>query len=456
MNYDVIVIGAGQAAPGIAVEYTKKGQKAALIEADKLGGTCLNYGCRPTKTLRASAHMAHQARRMAEYGINVGDVTVDFAAVMARKDKIIGEMQTGYWDYMDTVENLDIIYGYGKFAGKDGDNFIVEVNGEQHTAPKVYINTGTRARIPEIDGIHDVPYLTNKDILYMDDLPEHLVIIGGGIIGMEFGQMFRRFGSEVTIIEVHDHIAYREDDDIAAHITQVFEDEGINVLTSAVPTQVSKNDDDITVTLEDGRTVTGSHLLVGAGRQPNSDQLNLQSIGVETNERGFIPTDGQFLTNVPNVWAVGDVNGRGAFTHTSYQDYEIVVDNINGGDRSADGRLIPYGIFIDPPFGRAGLDEEAARETGRNILMMTHEMKGNSRARLDSNTQGIVKLLVDADTEEIIGFVMFGVGADEIVQIFSNYMHTGASYKIMKEALPVHPTVAEFIPTWLGMLKPLD
>ncbi|GAB4527319.1 MAG: FAD-containing oxidoreductase [Anaerolineae bacterium] len=462
MRYDAIVIGSGQAGPGIASTFAGEGQRVALIEGDKLGGTCLNYGCRPTKTLRASAQIAHRARRAAEYGVQVGEVTVNFAQVMARKNRIIGEMQGSFRERITHVDGVDVYRAYGQFVGTRDGVHQVQVGDQVLEAERVYINVGARAFIPPIQGIEDVPYITNVEILDLPELPRHLLIIGGGYIGLEFGQMFRRFGSEVTIVESNPHLLSNEDEDVSEAVEALFRDEDIALYTNhkAVATS-TQADGSIQLTIQSNesgeqRTLTGSHLLLAVGRTPNSDTLNVGAVGLETDKRGYIPVNGKFETNVPGIWAVGDVNGRGAFTHTSYQDYEILIANHKGEDRTVDNRIMAYAVFIDPPLGRVGMNEREARDSGRNVLMAVYQMADVSRARLDSDTVGLIKILVDADTEEIIGALSFGLHGDEFIQIISNFMHTGASYKVMQNALPVHPTVAEFLPTILGALKPLQ
>lgn len=462
MQYDAIIIGAGQAGPGVAAHFAAEGQKVAIIEADRLGGTCLNYGCRPTKTLRMSARTAHMARRAAEYGINVGPIEVDFAAVMARKDRIIGGMQEGTDDYFHGLENVDIYYEYGYFVPSEDGLFRIQAGDQTLAAERVYINTGARATIPPIDGINDVEYLTNIELLALEQLPEHLIIVGGSYIGLEFGQMFRRFGSKVTIIEAGQHIAAREDADVAASITEFLQAEAITLITNSYATAATQADDStITVTVTDKttkaeQTVIGSHLLIAAGRTPNSDKLNLEAVGVQTDEHGYITTTPTYKTNITGIWALGDVNGRGAFTHTSYQDYEILLADMRGEDRSANERFSTYAMFTDPPLGHVGLHEYEAREKDINTLIATYNMADVSRAQLDSETEGMIKILVNADTEEIIGATFLGKHGDDLVQIISNFMYTGASYKVMQNALPVHPTVGEFLPTILSTLHPLD
>jgi pyruvate/2-oxoglutarate dehydrogenase complex dihydrolipoamide dehydrogenase (E3) component len=457
--YDAIVIGAGQAGPGLATGLAGLGRKVALIEGNLLGGSCVNYGCTPTKTLRKSARVAFMAREAQKFGVSVGDVTVDFGAVMARVHQVVENSRNGLEGWVHSYpQQLDVIHGWAQFAGKDGDNFLVAVNGETHSASQIYLNTGTRAFIPHIEGIEAVNYLDNISLLNLTELPQHLLILGGGYIGIEMGQIFRRLGSQVTIIEGGAHLAGREDADVCQIIENMLADEGVNVLTNHKSVRVAQDVTGIHLTLQspNGETVvTGSHFLVAVGRLPNTDQLNLASIGVATDERGFIPVNGKLEANVPNVFAVGDINKRGAFTHTSYQDYEIVMANLHGQARSADGRVTTYAMFSDPPMGRVGMSENEARQSGKNILLAVHEMKNVSRAKEESETIGIIKLLVDADSEAFVGACVFGIGGDEIIQVISNYMATGASYRLLKDALPVHPTVTEFFPTILGKLAPL-
>lgn len=461
MQYDAIVIGAGQAGPSLAAFFAGEGQRVALVEGVRLGGSCVNYGCTPTKTLRASARAAYQARRSAEYGIHTGEVHVDFAAVMDRKNQIVDNSRSGLKNWLENVENLDVLYDWASFDGKEGDLFRVRVGDDIHTAERVYLNTGTRARILPIDGLEDVEYLDNVALMDLRELPQHIIILGGSYIGLEMGQILRRLGSEVTIIEYSSRVASREDDDVTDEVERIFREEGVNLLTGHKAAHVSQDGDTITVTaeaVEGGQQtqVQGSHLLLATGRIPNTDKLNLESVGVEIDKRGFVPTNGKLETSVPGIWVLGDINKRGAFTHTSVHDYEIVRDNWKGMDRSADDRNMAYAMFIDPPLGRVGMSEKEARESGRKVLGMTHYMKNVSRAKEDGETNGLVKLFVDAETEEFLGACVFGMQGDDVVQVVSNYMATGASYKKMMRALPIHPTISEFFPTWLGKLKPLD
>lgn len=458
-HYDAIIIGTGQAASGLANTFASKGQKVAVLEGDKLGGTCLNYGCRPTKALRASAKVAHLARHAAAYGVTTGPVSVDFAAVMARKEAIVGQMIAGFTDWVSHIQGVEVISEYGQFVGRANGRIQVQAGERTLEAERVYLNTGTRPTIPPIEGIHDVPYLTDRNVFELAALPSHLIIIGGGYIGLEFGQIFLRFGSKVTLIEPSPHVASREDEDVSREIERMLQAEGMEILTGRRATAVSETPRGIEVTVTDGsgrgEIVAGSHLLIAVGRTPNTDKLNLAAVGVETDKQGFIPVNGHFETNVPGIWAVGDINRRGAFTHTSYQDYEIAADNDAGGHRTADGRVPTYAMFTDPPLGRVGLTEKEARQSGRKVLMAVWYAKDITRAKLESETDGLIKILVDAESEAIIGATTLCMQGDDLIQIFSNYLYTGASYKIMQQALPIHPTVAEFIPTILGALKPL-
>lgn len=460
MRYDAIVIGAGQAGPGIARTLAGKGQKVALAEGGLLGGTCLNYGCRPTKAMRASARVAHQVRTAARWGIKTGSVEVDFQAVMQRKDEIIGRWQEGLTENILNTENLDFYRGYAVFTGTNNGLHQLRAGETLLEAERVFINTGARPRIPDIEGLHTVDYVTNKGLLDLDELPEHLIIIGGGYVGLEFGQMFRRFGSEVTIVEHDAHVAEREDDDIVACIENILTAEGIKLILDLSDVAVKRDGDTVLVIATDKTTkhqteVRGSHLLVATGRIPNSDALNLDAVGVDTDDHGYIQTNERLETNIDGIWALGDVNGRGAFTHTSYQEYEIVMANLDGGNRSVDDRNMAYALFIDPPLGRVGMSEREARESGKNVLMGIQPMETHTRGVLEGETQGMIKVLIDADTEEFIGAATLCMHGDDLVQVISNFMATGASYRVMKNALPIHPTVAEFFPTILGNLKPL-
>jgi pyruvate/2-oxoglutarate dehydrogenase complex dihydrolipoamide dehydrogenase (E3) component len=457
MQYDAIVIGAGQAGPVMVNALLNQDKHVALIEGSQLGGTCLNFGCKPTKTLRASAKVAHTARRAAEYGVHTGEVSVDFPAVMTRMHRIIDGMRESFVGWIENLDNLDIYRDYAHFLSSQGRTHRLQVGDDVLEAPAVYINAGARAVIPPIDGIDDVPYLTSRDLMGLEALPEHLVIVGGSYIGLEFGQMFRRFGSDVTIIESKPRLAFREDDDIADVLKDVLTGEGVEVITNHRAQATQRTDGGVEVTISDHdsgetRTISGTHLLLAVGRRPNSDTLSLENAGVETDDNGYIVTDDRYATNVPGIYALGDVNGRGAFTHTSVQDAEILLSE----ERSADERYMTYAIYTDPPLGHVGLHEYEARDSGKNVLVANYPMSSVSRAVMEGRTEGHIKILVDADTERILGATWFGESGDEVIQDISNFMYTGASYKVMRDALPIHPTVAEYLPTVLGALEPLD
>lgn len=454
-HFDAIVIGAGQAGPGVARHLVSEGKRVALIEQDKVGGTCLNRGCRPTKAMRASARVAHLARTASRHGVHTGDVTVDFAAVVARKDELINGWVDGYTDSLSHTDGLELVHGTGRVVGTNEGDHRVAVGDRLLAAPHVFLNVGTRATVPDIPGIDDVPTLDNDSILHLDELPPHLIVLGGGYIALEMGQMFRRFGSAVTIIERNARIASREDPAISDEIAAFLTAEGIVICTDTSVERVEAAGDGVVVHTDSGLAIDGSHLLLAIGRTPNTDTLDLDTIGMDTDERGFIHTDGHFRTAVDGIWALGDINARGAFTHTSYQDFEIVVDHLSGGSRSADGRIPTYAMFTDPPLGRVGMTEREAVASGRRVLKATFPMRDVTRARLDGETDGLIVLLVDADTERFLGAATLGLAGDEIIQIVSALMHADAPCHVLAEMLPIHPTVAEFFPTILQRLEPV-
>jgi pyruvate/2-oxoglutarate dehydrogenase complex dihydrolipoamide dehydrogenase (E3) component len=456
MKFDAIIIGSGQAGVPLAGALTGRGWKVALAEGGQLGGTCVNTGCSPTKTIVASARAAHIARRGGDYGVITGPISIDFARVMARKDAIVERFRGGIEKWLTGIDNLTI---YRDLAAFEGPNR-VRVGNDVIETDRIYINTGARASAPPISGLDTVDYLDNASILDLKALPEHLVIIGGGYIGLEYGQAFRRFGSKVTIIERTGQIMGREDADIAQAARELLEGEGIDIRLNTGVARVEKDDlGGIHVHLDsDGHagTVTGSHLLIAAGRRPNSDRLNLASAGIETDERGYITVSDHLQTSAEGVWALGDVNGRGAFTHTSYNDYEIVLDNLDGGHRKVSDRVPVYGVFIDPPLGRVGMSEQQVRESGRKALIGIKPMREVSRAQERDETHGLMKVLIDAESQQFLGAAIFGIGGDEIVHSIVDLMYARAPYTVMKNAVHIHPTVTELIPTLLGELKPLD
>ena len=463
-HYDTIIIGSGQAAPSLCVALANRGEKVALIEGHLLGGSCVNAGCTPTKTLRKTARVAHMARRAADFGVQTGDVSVDFDAAMARMRERVDTARRGLTNWLMRTENLDVIKGWAAFDGRDGDKFVVTVGDTKLTTDKVYINTGTRAFTPPVRGLETVPHLDNVGLLALTSLPRHLVIVGGSYIGLEMGQIFRRLGSDVTIINSAQRLATREDADVSRIIHTMLDDEGTTIVNDATIAKVEPSSGGQSLILTDGHSFEGSHLLFATGRVANSDKLNLVSVGVETDKRGFILTNAELETNVPGIWALGDINGRGAFTHTSYHDHEIVLANSDESAgplhqwKDADQRPVTYAMFTDPPLGRVGMslsDAQNAANEGRKILVAEMAMGDASRAKEEGETTGLIRLIVDGESEQFLGATVLGISGDEIIAVLSNYMATGASYRHMRQALPVHPTVAELLPTILGNLKGL-
>ncbi|MFT5057801.1 MAG: pyruvate/2-oxoglutarate dehydrogenase complex dihydrolipoamide dehydrogenase (E3) component [Planctomycetota bacterium] len=456
-QYDAIIIGTGQAGPSLAGRLNAAGKRAAVIERQLVGGSCVNVGCIPTKALVASARVAHVARRAADFGIQItGPVEVDMAQVHARMKKIAGQSSSGLTDWIQGMDHVDLIRGHAQFVGPNA----VEVDGKRLEAPQIFINVGGRASVPGIPGLETVDYMTSTGILELATLPKHLMIIGGSYIGLEFAQIFRRFGSEVTVVEQGPRLISRDDPDVSQSVLEILESEGIRVRLNAAGIQVRPEGPQIAVQATyDGvqNDVIGTHLLVATGRMANTDSLGLSAAGIKANERGFIQVDDQLQTNVPGIWAMGDCNGRGAFTHTSYNDYEIVAANLLDSDpRRVSDRISCYGLYIDPPLGRVGMTERDARESGRKVLVGKFPMSRVGRARERSETDGFIKILVDADTEEILGAAVLGINGDEVVQSLLVAMYAKAPYTVLSRAVLIHPTVSELLPTTLQNLVPLE
>jgi pyruvate/2-oxoglutarate dehydrogenase complex dihydrolipoamide dehydrogenase (E3) component len=455
-SFDAIIIGAGQAGPPLAGRLTAAGMKVAMIERKLFGGTCVNTGCTPTKTLVASAYLAHQARRAAEYGVTLnGPVGVDMKALKARKDKVSGNSRNGVESWLKAMEGCTVYEGHARFESAK----VVNVDGELLTAPRIFINAGGRALVPDMPGVNDVRYMTNTQILDLEELPRHLVIVGGSYIGLEFGQMYRRFGAEVTIVEKGPRLIQREDEDISAAIQDILAKEGVQFRLNAECIHFRPAGDDIAVGVdctEGDPEVLGSHVLLAVGRRPNTDDLGLDKAGVEIDKRGYITVDDQLRTNVEGIWAMGDCNGRGAFTHTSYNDFEIVAANLLDNDpRRVSDRIQAYGLYIDPPLGRIGMTEAEARKSGRKVLMGTRPMTRVGRAVEKGESQGFMKVLADADTKEILGAALLGTAGDEAVHSLLDTMYAKAPYSTVQRAVHIHPTVSELLPTVVGDLKPL-
>ncbi|MDH3701592.1 MAG: FAD-containing oxidoreductase [Alphaproteobacteria bacterium] len=456
-KFDAIVIGTGQAGPSLATRMAREGMKTAIIERKLFGGTCVNVGCIPTKTLVASARAAHMARRGEEFGVTIGGpIGVDMKRVKERKDGVVRQSNQGVTNWLRGTENLTVYEGHGRFESPRS----VRVNDDLLEADKIILNVGGRAFVPDMPGLGEVEYMTNSSIMDVDFLPEHLVVVGGSYIGLEFAQMYRRFGSRVTVVERGDRLIARDDEDVSDTVREIMEAEGVDIRLDADCIGFKKRDDGIAVTASCApgpEDIVGSHVLFAVGRQPNSDDLGLDKAGIETDERGFITVDDQLRTNVDGVYAIGDVNGKGAFTHTAYNDYEILAANMFDNDpRRVSDRITAYGLFIDPPLGRVGLTEREVRASGRKALVGKMMMARVGRARERSETQGFMKILVDAETNHILGAAILGIGGDEIVQSLLDIMYAGAPYTVIQRAVHIHPTVAELIPTLLADLKPLE
>ena len=427
----------------------------AIIERHKFGGTCVNTGCIPTKTLVASAYAAHVARRGAEYGFAVnGDVRVDMKRVKARKDEVSGRSNRGVEEWLRGLDNCTVIQGHARFQSSR----TVLVNDEVLQADKIFINVGGRASVPAIQGIDDVPFLTNSSMMDVDVLPEHLIIVGGSYVGLEFAQMYRRFGSEVTIVETGPRLIGREDEDISQTVREILELEGIRIRTNAKCISMAKRASRIAVGIDCGEgppEVLGTHVLLAVGRTPNTHDLGLDRAEVAIDPRGYIIVDDQLQTNVPGIWALGDCNGRGAFTHTSYNDYEIVADNLfNQDHRRVSDRIQAYALYIDPPLGRCGMTDAQIRQSGRPALVAKLPMSRVSRAVEKGETQGFIKITVDAETKQILGAAILGTGGDEVIHVLLDVMYAKAPYTVVQRAMHIHPTVAEFLPTVLSKLEP--
>ncbi len=455
-RFDAIIIGTGQAGPSLAARFAGAGRSVAIIERHKFGGTCVNTGCIPTKTLIASADAAHTARRGAEFGFAVnGEVRVDMKRVKARKDEISGRSNKGVEAWLRGLKNCSVIQGHARFASPA----TVVVNDEVLEAEKIFINVGGRATVPEFPGINDVPFLTNSSMVDVDVLPEHLVIVGGSYIGLEFGQMYRRFGSEVTIVEMGPRLTGREDEDVSDELKKILELEGIGIRLNAKCISLAKRDHLVAVGMdceEGSQEVSGTHVLLAVGRTPNTQDLGLDRAGIATDPRGYIEVDDQLQTNVPGIWALGDCNGRGGFTHTAYNDYEIVADNLlNADHRRVSDRIQTYALYTDPPLGRCGMTDAEIRKSGRRALSVKHPMSRVGRAIEKGETQGFIKITVDAESKQILGAAILGTGGDEVVQVLLDVMYAKAPYTLVQRAMHIHPTVAEFLPTVLSKLEPL-
>lgn len=453
-KFDAIIIGTGQAGPSLAASLSKNGLKTAIIEKSELGGTCVNTGCTPTKAYVASARRAFTAKNSEEHGVSIrGDVRVDLKKVKDRKDKLIADSHAGLEKGFEKEQNTSLIRGKAVFV----DNHTVSVNGEKLSAEKIFLNVGGRPRIPE--GFRNVNYLTNRSMLELEEVPENLIIVGGGYVGVEFGQMFSRFGSRVTILERSSRLMNKEDDDIAEAVTQIMKDSGIEVLlnSNCIEAREANGTIEVTYDCEEGvKKIKTAHLLLATGRIPNTDDLGLGNTEIEIDERGFIKVNDQVRTSVPHIWALGDCNGEGAFTHTAYNDFQI-VDSWLFGDRKRklSDRIPCYATYIDPPLARVGLDEKQIKEKGIKAKVAEILMANVARAKEKGETTGKMKIFIDASTNKILGATFLGTGADEVIHTVIDQMYAGASYEVMREAVHIHPTVSELIPTMLENFRDL-
>jgi pyruvate/2-oxoglutarate dehydrogenase complex dihydrolipoamide dehydrogenase (E3) component len=456
-KYDAIVIGTGQAGPSLAVRLADTGMKVAIIERKRFGGTCVNNGCIPTKTLVASARTAHVARQAGDYGVTIpGSIAVDMKKVKTRKDAVVRQSSEGLEKWLRDTQNLTIYEGHARFA----DAHRVRVGDELLDADKIFINVGGRASTPPLGGIDQVSYLNNSTMMDVDFLPEHLIVIGGSYVGLEFAQMYRRFGSEVTVVERGPRLIKHEDEDISENIKTILEGEGIKIRLGAECIAFEKRGGKVAVQVDcssSDKTVIGSHVLLAVGRVPNTNDLGLEHAGIGVDKRGFIQVDDQLRTSVPGIYALGDCNGRGAFTHTAYNDYEIVAANLlNGDERRVSDRITAYALYIDPPLGRAGMTEAEVRKSGRKALIGKRSMTQVGRAREKGETDGFMKVLVNAETKKILGASLLGIECDEVIHSILDVMYANAPYTVIQRAMHIHPTVSELIPTMLGELKPLE
>jgi len=454
-RYDAIIIGTGQAGPSLAYRLTAAGMSVAITERKLFGGTCVNTGCIPKKTMVASAYAAHMARRAPDFGVQTGPVSVDMQAVKARKDQISARSRMGVEEGLRKLKNCTVYEGHARFESPRE----ISVGSNRLTSERVFINVGGRAVVPSFPGLDQIRFLTNSSMMGVAFVPKHLVIVGASYVGLEFGQMFRRFGSEVTIIEMKSRLVAGEDEDISSAIQEVFQGEGIHLRLNASCIGFSGTGEAIIARMDckDGAPeVEGTHVLLAVGRRPNTDDLGLEKAGVLTDHHGYIQVDEQLRTNVPGIWALGDCTGRGGFTHTSYNDFEIVAANLlDQYPRRVTDRITAYALYIDPPLGRAGMTEKEVRESGRPALLAKRPMSKVGRAVEKGETSGFMKIIVDAQTRHILGAAVLGTGGDEVIHSILDVMYAGAPYTLIQRAVHIHPTVSELIPTMLGELQPI-
>lgn len=454
LSFDAIIIGTGQAGPSLAARLASEGQQVAIVEKSLFGGTCVNNGCIPTKALVASARTAHVARRAAEFGVNIGgEVQIDMQRVHDRMKQISGASNKGVEGWLEGLDGVTVIRRQARFEAND----TIRAGEQLIEAPQIFLNVGGRPIVP--DSFANCGAMTNVEMMQLTELPEHLIVVGGSYIGLEFAQIFRRFGSKVTVVQRGPRIIAREDEDVSQSVHESLEAEGITIRTNANCLSGERRGDKVAVqvTCDDSpEWLEGSHLLLAVGRQPNTDDLGIQNTDIKLDKRGYVQVDDTLRTKVEGVWALGDCNGRGAFTHTAYNDYEIAADQLlDDARRKVSDRHLAYGLFVDPPLGRVGMNKQEARASGRNVLMGHRKMAQVGRAKERSETHGFMEVLVDADSEQILGATVHGIEGDEIVHSLLNMMYAGASYRVVAESMPIHPTVSELLPTLLQSLKPL-
>ncbi|WP_378949327.1 FAD-containing oxidoreductase [Mesorhizobium sp. ANAO-SY3R2] len=454
-KFDAIIIGGGQAGPPLAGRLTAAGRTVALVERKLVGGTCVNTGCKPTKTMVASAYAAHLARNGTRYGVATGEVSVDMKAVKARKDKVTLDSRQGLEDWIAGMKGCTLYRGHARFEGPHE----VRVGNELLRADNIFLNVGGRANVPDMPGIDNIEYLTNSSMMEVDFLPRHLVVVGGSYVGLEFAQMFRRFGSEVTVVEKGPRLIAREDEDVSEAVKGILENEGIKLRLDAECISFAPHPQGVSVGVDctsGDRAVVGSHVLLAIGRRPNTDDLGLDKAGVTTDARGYVIVDDHLRTNVPHIWAMGDCNGKGAFTHTAYNDFEIVAANLLDNEkRKVSDRIEAYALYIDPPLGRAGMTAAAALKAGRKVLVGQRPMTKVGRAVEKGETQGFMKILVDAENNEILGASVLGTGGDEAIHAVLDLMYAKAPITTLQRAVHIHPTVSELLPTIAQELQPL-
>lgn len=453
--FDSIIVGTGQAGPALAARLTQSGRRVAIVERKLFGGTCVNSGCIPTKALVASAYVARKAAQAADYGVVTSRVSIDMNAVMARKGRISAQSRTGVEGWLRNMPNCTVYDGHARFESSHA----LRIGDETISANEIFLNVGGRAIVPDFPGVDTVPFMTNVGILQLDTLPRHLIVVGGSYVGLEFAQIFRRFGSEVTIVEKGPRVVAHEDEDVSAAIKEFLEQEGIRIRLNAQCIRLDRHGTQVAVAVdcqEDPSSAEGSHILLAVGRRPNTDDLGLERAGIDTDERGYVRVDDQLRTSVSGVWALGDCNGRGGFTHTAYNDFEIVAANLLDHDpRRVSDRIPAYALYTDPPLGRAGLTEKAVIDSGRRALIGRRPMTKVGRAVEKGETAGFMKILVDAGTKQILGASILGTGGDEAIHCILDVMYARAPYSVLQRAVHIHPTVSELIPTVLGNLEPL-